>query len=177
MFQLDKHESEITNVNFRKESHGEDRVAAVDIKIETKASNLLLDSIDPELRKRFFKKPSKGEQQPLPIDGNNLTALAMPMLAEQKIGHEYQGYEVEIGSLLDHIEPVFFADAKVKRLSFNPLEGGSIELSLTISTLIDEDDDAALLSAWRRGEVRLSLTPPTKQSDEGEQQDLTQNAA
>lgn len=171
MFQLDKHDADITNVNFRKESHGEDRVAAVDIKIETKASNLLLDSIDPELRKRFFKKPSKGEQQPLPIDGNNLTALAMPMLAEQKIGHEYQGYEVSIAGLMDHIEPVFFADAKVKRLSFNPLEGGSIELSLTISTLIDEDDDAALLSAWRRGEVRLSLTPPAKQSGESEQQE------
>lgn len=171
MFNLDKHEATITNVNFRKENHGDEPVAAVDIKIETKASNLLLDSIDPELRKRFFKKPGKGEQQALPIDGNQLTALAMPMLAEQKIGHEYQGYEVEIGSLLDHIEPVFFADAKVKRLSFNPLEGGSIELSLTISTLIDEDDDAALLSAWRRGEVRLSLTPPAKQSGESEQQE------
>lgn len=171
MFNLDKHEATIKNVNFRKENHGDEPVAAVDIKIETRASNTLLDSIDPELRKRFFKKPGKGEQQALPIDGNNLTALAMPMLGEQKIGHEYQGYEVVLSGLLDHIEPLFFADAKVKRLSFNPLEGGSIELSLTISTLIDEDDDAALLSAWRRGEVRLSLTPPARQPGESEQQE------
>lgn len=174
MFQLDKHDATIPHVNFRKENHGDEKVAAADIKIELAASSLLLDSIDTELRKRFFKKPGKGEQQALPIDGNNLTALAMPYLSEQKIGRDFEGYEVTLHSLLEHIEPVFFADAKVKRLAFLPIEGGSIELSLTVSVLVDDDDDAPLLAAWRRGEVRVSLTPPSKvadsSDDEGEQQ-------
>lgn len=166
MFALDKHDASITNVNFRKENHGDEKVAAVDIKIALKASNTLLDSIDPKLRKAFFAKPGKGEQQALPIDGNNLTALAMPFLSEQKLAQEFESYEVELASLLDHIEPVFFADAKLKKLSFLPIEGGSIELALTVAVQIDEEDDAPLLSAWRRGEVRLSLTPPAAQADQ-----------
>lgn len=174
MFELNKHDANIGNVNFRKENHGDEKRAAVDIKIDLQASSLLLDSIDPKLRKAFFAKPGKGEQQALPIDGNNLTALALPMLGEQKIGHEYEGYEVELAALLDHIEPIFFADAKIKKLAFLPIEGGSIDLSMTISTLIDEDDDAPLLSAWRRGDVRLSLTPPSKA---GEQEEPQQDAA
>ena len=88
MFNLTAHEATITNINFRKENHGDEKEAAADIKLSLNASSLLLDNIDPELRKRFFKKPGKGEQQALPIDGNNLTALAMPYLGEQKIGHE-----------------------------------------------------------------------------------------
>lgn len=171
MFQLDKHEAGITNVNFRKENHGDEKVAAVDIRIDLAASNLLLDTIDPKLRKAFFAKPGKGEQQALPIDGNNLTALAMPMLGEQKLSHEYEGYEVELAALLDHVEPTFFADAKVKKLAFAPIEGGSVELSLTISTRIEEEDDAPLLAAWRRGDVRLTLTPPSKVEQSGEQEE------
>lgn len=172
MFALDKHDASISNVNFRKENHGDEKRAAVDIRVILKASNMLLDSIDPKLRKAFFAKPGKGEQQALPIDGNNLTALAMPILSEQKLTAEYESYEVELASLLDHIEPVFLVDAKVKKLSFVPIEGGSIDLSLTVSVLIDEDDDAPLLSAWRRGEVRLSLTPPSNQAENDDQGEL-----
>lgn len=46
-------------------------------------------------------------------------------------------------------------------------------MSLTVSVQIDEDDDAALLAAWRRGEAKLSLVPPKAQAvgDTLDQQD------
>jgi hypothetical protein len=174
MFQTDKHEATITNVNFRKENHGDEKVAAVDISIALGASALLLDTFDKKLRKAFFEKPHKGDQQPLPIDGNNLTALALPYLREQKLDQKFEGYEVTLHSLLDHIEPLFFADVKVKLERVTFIEGGSIDLSLKVSTLIETDDDAPLLAAWRRGEVRVSLTPPSKA---GEQDKPQQEAA
>lgn len=166
MFGLDKQDASIINFNLRKEKHGDESVPAADLKFELAASALLLDSIDPGLRKSFFAKPGKGQQQTLPIDGNNLTALSLPMLDVQKIKHEYEGYEVELHSLLEYVEPIFFADAKVKKLAFLPIEGGSITLSLTVSVRLDEEDDAPLLAAWRRGDVRLSLTPPTAKPQE-----------
>lgn len=169
MFGLDKHEASIRNINFRKENHGNEKVAAVDLTFDLKSSNMLLDSIDQKIRKAFFAKPGKGEQQALPIDGNNLTALSMPFLGQQKLTHEFEGFEVELAGLLDHIEPVFFCDAKVKKLAFVPIEGGSIEFSLTVSVCIEEEDDEPLLAAWRRGSVRLSLTPPKDQGAAGEE--------
>lgn len=173
MFQLDKHDAVLANLNLRKENHGDEKKAAADLKFTLAAPNTLLDSIDKALRPAFFRKPGKGEQQALPIDGNNLVALNLPLLGEQKIATEYEAYEVEIASLLGHIEPLFFADAKVKKIAWLPIEGGSISMSLTVSVQIDEDDDAPLLAAWRRGEAKLSLVPPKQQAvgDTLDQQD------
>lgn len=179
MFQLDKHDAVLANLNLRKENHGEEKKAAADLKFTLAAPNTLLDSIDKALRPAFFRKPGKGEQQALPIDGNNLVALNLPLLGEQKIATEYEAYEVEIASLLGHIEPLFFADAKVKKIAWLPIEGGSISMSLTVSVQIDEDDDAPLLAAWRRGEAKLSLVPPKEQGkgDTLDQQDAEAAAA
>jgi hypothetical protein len=169
VFNLDKHDAKITNVNFRKERHGDQEVAACDISVSLKASALVLDSIDKKLRKAFFEKPGKGEQQALPIDGNNLTALALPYLKEQKLDQKFEEYEANFGSLLDHIEPVFFADCKVKIEKVVFIEGGSVDLSIKVATLIEKDDDAPLLAAWRRGEVVLTLTPPDAEDESDKQ--------
>jgi hypothetical protein len=179
MFQLDKHDAKIKNLNLRMEKHGDQDVAAADFTINLKASALLLDTIDKKLRKVFFEKPAKGEQQALPIDGNNLTALAIPYLREQKLDQKFDGYEVEFASLLEQIEPLFFADVKVTLLKAVFIEGGSVDLSLKVSMLIDEEDDAPLLSVWRRGEIKVTLTPPEKQpaSGEGESSDPDPQAA
>lgn len=175
MFSLDKHDATITNINFRKENHGDQKVAAADLSLNLKASALLLDTIDKKLRKAFFEKPGKGEQQALPIDGNNLTALSIPYLKEQKLAQKYEGYEVELGSLLEHIEGLFFADVKVSLDKAVFIEGGSVEMFLKVSTLVEAEDDAPLLAAWRRGDVKVTLTPPSDQTatnDEGAQQQL-----
>ncbi len=150
MFQLDKHDAVLANLNLRKENHGDEKKAAADLKFTLAAPNTLLDSIDKALRPAFFRKPGKGEQQALPIDGNNLVALNLPLLGEQKIATEYEAYEVEIASLLGHIEPLFFADAKVKKIAWLPIEGGSISMSLTVSVQIDE---ATTRRCWPRGAV------------------------
>lgn len=168
MFQLDKHDAKIKNLNLRMEKHGDEDVAAADFTLNLKASALLLDTIDKKLRKVFFEKPAKGEQQALPIDGNNLTALAIPYLREQKLDQKFDGYEVEFASLLGQIEPLFFADAKVALLKAVFIEGGSVDIALKVSMNIDEDDDAHLLAVWRRGEIKLTLTPPKQQSGGGD---------
>lgn len=78
MFQLDKHDATFSHLNLRKENHGDEKAAAADISINLSASALLIDTFDPKLRKAFFEKAAKGEQQPLPIDGNNLVKLSLP---------------------------------------------------------------------------------------------------
>ncbi|MBA0395657.1 hypothetical protein D7U98_09625 [Stenotrophomonas maltophilia] len=161
MLQLEKHDAEFSHLNLRKEKHGESSVPAATITFQAGSSSLILDSIDNKLRPSFYEEPSSGSQQNLPIDGNYLTALKFPYLKEQKIGMKIKGYELEIHSLLEHIDPIFFADAElvIEKVFF--IEGGSVQLILKVNTTIESEDFAPLLEAWDRGAVSISLTPPS----------------
>lgn len=162
MFQLDQHDAVFSHLNLRKEKHGDEDAAAADLKFSLNAPNTILNTIDPAILPAFWKKADKGQQQNLPMEGStDLVALNLPLLGEQDITGKFEGYELSIGSLMDHIEAVFFADAKVKKITWKPLEGGSVAMGFTVSVLLDEDEDAELISAWRRGDVRLTLTPPS----------------
>lgn len=168
MFNLDKHEAEFSHLNFRKENHGDEKVPAATLTFKSTVSALVLDTIDKKLRKTFFEKPGKGAQQALPIDGNTLTALALPYLKEQKLGLSYDGYEIEIAGLLDHMEPLFFADVELKIEKVTFIEGGSAELLLKANTVVDREDYAPLLSYWAQGDVRVTLTPPDSAASTGD---------
>jgi hypothetical protein len=168
MFNLSKHEATFSHLNLRKEKHGEEDVAAADLSFQFQASNTILNPIDPALVPAFFRKPALGEQQSLPMEGTPLTALNLPLLGEQKIDAKYTGYEVLISSLLDYVDPLVYVDAKIKSITWKPIEGGSVAMSLKVSVLIDEDDDALLMAAWRRGGCVLTLTPPAAKTSTGD---------
>lgn len=156
MFNLEKHEAAIANVNQRIE-----RQLAADIKFVLSAGNALLDSIDPELKKALFRRPSKGEQQEIPGIGQALTAVKFPNLEPVRLSIELSGYEIEIENLLDIGEPIFLPDVKLKKFQIAPVEGGSVELTLTASANVDADEMAQLSDALVRENVRLTARPPT----------------
>ncbi len=156
MFQLDQHDAVFSHLNLRKEKHGDEDAAAADLKFSLNAPNTILNTIDPAILPAFWKKADKGQQQNLPMEGStDLVALNLPLLGEQDITGKFEGYELSIGSLMDHIEPVFFADAKVKKITWKPLEGGSVAMGFTVSVLLDEDEDAELISVMVTSERAL----------------------
>lgn len=177
MFQLTQHDATLSNLNTRIQRHGDERVLAVDMKFSAKANNSILDSLGQGLRESLFRKAAKGEQPDLPTIGEPLSAVRHPYLEPMKLSHEFDGYEVEIAGLLDTTEPLFFADVKLKKFTIAPLEGGSVELTFTASTSAESDELAALSEALVREDVRLTLTPPSKQqAEEDGQQDLAEAA-
>jgi hypothetical protein len=176
MFQLDDHPATLTNLNSRIERHGEDRQLAVDIKFDLQASNEILESIQPGLRDSLFRKPGKGEQQALPIDGNVLTQVKFPSLAPVSLTHEFTGYEIEIGGELESTDPIVLVDVKVKKITIAALEGGSVTLTFTASCEAEPADLTDLAEALIRKGVLLSMTPPAKQ-DEANNQEPQKDAA
>lgn len=164
MFQLDKHDSQFANLNSRIERHGDERVLAADMKFSTSVGNATLDGIEKGLREAFFRKPGKGEQQTLPNIGETLTAVKFPNIEPIRLSHEFSGYEVQIDGTLETTEPVILVDASIKKLVLDFKEGGSVELSFTVSANVEPDELAELSEALIREDVRVTLTPPTKQA-------------
>lgn len=164
MFQLDKAQAKIANVNPRAEKHGEDNKLAADIKVELQAHNSMLDSFDKLLRPALFRKPGKGEQQDL-IDKDGLTAVKFPRIEALVWDEEFPGYEIEIGSGLGLSEPLFLADVTVKKFRFEPIEGGSVIVTFNVICHPDTEE-IGLLCSLIQSEAEVTLTPPTAQAED-----------
>jgi hypothetical protein len=163
MFQIEKHEASIANVNQRIQRHGEERQLAADIKFVLSVANDALDSFDPTLRADLFRAPAKGEQQELPqVGGSGLTAVKHPALEPLKLNHELTGYELHIAGLLEAGDPIVLVDVKLKRFVIEPKEGGSIAMTFTASAEVDADEISELSEAFVREDVLLTLVPPKR---------------
>jgi len=169
MFQLDKHEAAIANVNQRIQRHGDERRLAADVKFALSASNEVLDAFDPTLRQDLFRKPGSGEQQELPsIGGDRLTEVKHPALEPLKLNHEFKGYELHIDGLLDAGTPIVLVDVGLKRFVLEPKEGGSVQMTFTASAQVEPAELAELSDALVREDVRLTLIAPKRGAGGGE---------
>lgn len=167
MLQLEKHEIDMTNVNLRKEKHGQARKLGVDITAKFQAGNIILDSLEKGLRESLFRTAGKGEQIDLVEGSDGLVAVKHPCLSALKLEGEYPGYEVEITGLLDadHQEPLALVDVTLKDIVVDPLEGGSVQLTVKLQVGVEPEELAEVGEFYTRSSVRLSLIPPSRQEE------------
>ena len=165
MFSTKNHPSAISNLNCRIERHGEDRVLAADLRLTVSVSSDQIDSIEPRLCESLFRAPGPGDQQPL-IGPQSLTALKHPLLKPVQLSQEFTGYEATIANIGDG-EGLFLADVKLKKFVIAPKEGGSAEISFTLSTEVDRDELADMAEFLVTEDVSLSLTPPKQSANDG----------
>jgi hypothetical protein len=163
MFGLDNAPAKIANVNPRAEKHGEDNKLAADIKIELQAHNSILDSFDEKLRKALFRKPGKGEQQDM-LDKDQLTAVQFPRVEGVSWQEEFPGYDLQISEGMGLAEPLFVSDVMLKKFRFEPLEGGSVNITFNVICHPDADEIGQLCTLIQ-SDVAITLTPPAKQSE------------
>ena len=161
MLALKQHNASLSNLNIRIERHGDERQLAADLKISLSVPGVTLNDIESGLHASMFSAPGSGDQPDL-LDPNSLTAVKFPQMEPVRLKHAFPGYEVEIGD--GDNEPTFLADAELKKITFRPKEGGSVDLSFTISAEIESDDVAELSALLVREDVVLSITPPKRQA-------------
>jgi hypothetical protein len=174
MFETNDAPAKVSNFNPRAEKHGEENKLAGDLKLVVITSSSVLDFFNKELRKALYRKPLQGEQQDL-IEGNDgLTAIKFPRLGALPWDEEYPGYELVIGGGMGLVEPMALNGVSLKRFRFEPLDGGSLQV--TFSALFHPTpEQAGALCALIQEDVQLTLIPPTKQGKgkKPEQADLT----
>jgi hypothetical protein len=161
MFELQNHEAKFANFNPRAEKHGDDNKMAGDIKVELTTASAVLDTFDKKLRTALFRKASSGEQQDLIEGGDGLVAVTFPRLTGGfRWDEEFPGYVAEFRSPLGLAKPITLDDVTVRKIAFEPLEGGSVAVSLSL--LCHPDPEVAgLLCALIQSDVQITLTAPS----------------
>lgn len=183
MFQLEQHVASAKSLNTRIEKHGTDRVLAADIVLAVNAPNTILETIEPGLRQSLFRKPGAGDQMDFDHEQkaqaaqitDSLVAVRHPGLGPVQVSHKFPGYEAVLLDAFDDstVEEIVLVDLTLKKLSIQPIEGGSVLLIFTVSGAVTNDEVAELCDALVREDVRLTLTPPKAQAqhDEDEQRE------
>lgn len=170
MLALTQHNASLSNLNIRIERHGDERQLAADMKLTMNVAGAVLDTLESGLHASLFRQPGTGEQPDL-IDPALLTAVKFPHLEPVKLSHKFPGYEAEIGASDIDWDPLFLADAELKKITARPLEGGSVELSLSLSANIDSEDASVLTELLVREDVCVSLVPPKAQAQQAANDD------
>lgn len=173
MLSLSKQNASLSNLNVRTERHGDERQLAADLKLTCNVAGIVLNDIEQGLHDSLFRMPAAAGEQPDLIDPALLTAVKFPHLQPVVLNHKFPGYEAEVG-IDDDSEPLFLPDLELKKITAKPIEGGSAELSFTLSGNIDADDVAQLAELLVREDVVLSIKPPSRPV-QGE--DLSDDAA
>lgn len=174
MFTLDKQNGSITNLNLRAEKHGDKNQPACDIKISVDLPSARLDDISTGLCESLFRKPGAGDQLPLVEVGKKpepgYTALRHPGLEPVNVKQKFPGYEITVAA--PHAEEdsgLFFADAEVKNFKIDPREGGTATVTFSVGVNVDEEEIAGLLPFLRDPDAVLTLVPPTRAVDNGDE--------
>ncbi len=173
MFELKDAAAKVANFNPRAEKHGEENKLAGDLKLVTVVGNDVLDYFQKGLRQALYRKPAQGEQQDL-IDGSDgLTAVKFPKLGALGWDEEYPGYDLVISSGLGLSEAIVISDVMLKRLRFEPLEGGSLQMTFS-AVFHPTKPEAGALCGLIQNDVQVTLVSPLNQTkgQKPEQADL-----
>lgn len=116
MFQLDKHDAKIGNVNPRREKHGKEGKPGFDIKFSILTPNTTLDGLQKGLKEALYRKAAKGEQLDAFAGADDLVALRFPLMEPVKLDIELTGCEVYIRGSLEASEETALIDVKLDQL-------------------------------------------------------------
>ena len=159
MFSLDKKSATLDNLNLRAEKHGDETVPAADLKVSMQASNLILNAFDQSLRLAFWRRPGAGEQAELIDDDSHLTVLRFPKIKTIKYEHELKGCAVEIEYGLGGTSNILLQWCDVDKFTFDPLEGGSVNVAFRVKCR-PTGDQVARLYDLIQDDIVITITPP-----------------
>ena len=163
-------ECTLTNVNHRKEYHGEEKVQAIDLNFQMEGSNDLLNLVDPVLREMlYFNRAELDGQEVLPDTIRILPDLRAPKLDGQKHKYggndKYKGYGFvqDFGLGEEAGSNIFFSDASAGKFTFETKEGGTVVLGFQVSYSGNSLTDEAMTRLVRaEGEkVFIQLLAPS----------------
>lgn len=144
-----KRKCSVVNVNNRKETHGEEQVLAIDVKVAVSGTPKLLDDFDTGMRPCFFLTDEGKENYP-----------RFPEITSFSWGRTFEDATIKLGE--DE-----FKEVKLKGFVFECREGGVVEVTFTASWLPNPDDVGPLAELIKE-DTNVSFTTQFDLVDEAE---------
>lgn len=158
MFEIRNLPVKLASVNARAELHGEEKKPAFDLKLEVNMSNDALIEFHSELRQMLFKKPDDPDLVEQG-QGEALTALRFPRLGGLKWDFESEGYSVRVAYGIGGPSDINLGDCKVHKFRFQPQNGGTVAVGLTVIAH-PLSDDVGRLCEMIQQTVEMDVLPP-----------------
>ena len=156
---FEEHTARLSSVNPRAECHGEDKALGADIKLEIKCSNDLLSEIHPSQKSSFFRKDdTQGDL--LADEPGHLPQLRYPQIKSPiKWDWDSAGYTFHVHLGVTGQADIRLPDCKLSRLTFAPIEGGSVSLGLRLQCHPSPEQMGRLCELIQQ-DITMSLEPP-----------------
>ena len=159
MFHLNKQVAKVVHLNVREETHGEEGVLAIDVRVSCDVPNTLLDDLAPGLREALYDKGAQGE-----LEEGRLTAVRFPLLAplDWELSLALAQFVLHVGRKADDLE----FTASVNKLRLAPKDGGTVTVWFRVQLLPDPAQVGALSGLLGR-KVKVSVIPGPEPEDQG----------
>src|SRR5262245_5585809 len=146
-------EMRVANVNVRSERHGEVETPAVDVKLEWVTSHEVLAAFNPKMREVFYMKDP---QMSLDGMGEGL-ALVFRDLDPLKMHSEESGLSLRIVHGLSGSSDLVFKDCVASGFKLDMLQGGSVEVTFTVSTTDLDEKRLGKLGLMLKSDVPVRI--------------------
>ena len=154
----------LTNLNTRVESHGDEKVSAIDLSIQHDAPNTVLDLFEPGLLDAFYKAAEDGDDSQATMAGFEVSAkpvLRFPKLGPQKVMTELTGFRFAIEYGINEEVGIVLGSVDVAKFTLELKEGGSVSLKYRVQTNTGLTEQIiGKLAMLISQDVRVTLTPP-----------------
>lgn len=158
MFEIKAIPVKLESVNARAELHGKESKPAFDLRLSFAAANDALIEFHPELRTMLYKKndqPDLVDQ----ADPEALTSLRFPKMGGLKWDFVAEGYAMRVAYGIGGPSDIALHECKVHKFSFQPQNGGTVQIGLTVIAH-PETADVGRLCEMIQQTVEMDLTPP-----------------
>lgn len=160
MFQIAEfQEAKLATLTPRSETHGDDNVPAVSLRLELTVPNTILDTIDPKLREALFK-PKPDAEPELPDIEASTPILRCNSIDRVTLPTKHEGWTLAVDDGIDESQPSTFGGCKVDTFSVEPLQGGSIVLRFRVGTSDLDAAKSGMLGMHVGQQIWITLTPP-----------------
>lgn len=158
MWQINNQQGLLNSFTPNSELHGSDRIPNAFLYISFDASNDILSEFDSKLKNALYEK-DKGPRDLLPVDKHALLSLKFVDVGPISWTREYTGYTFIVHFGVSGASDIELTEAKVDKVTFTCLDGGSVKVKMRISAH-PEERQIGKLGTLIQQPIEFSLMPP-----------------